>query len=155
MPKPFLRKASSDDIPTIVSFSDRYSQGELKRLLTNPNVEIFVLQCADELLGYSVIWKVSDEADLHWFEIFEPFRGRGLAPLFMEFLIKELLRLGVKRILLEVSEKNEPAKRVYEKVGFKPTGVRKNYYPDGSDAILMELNFNSYYGIEGKTPKGG
>jgi ribosomal-protein-alanine N-acetyltransferase len=72
----------------------------------------------------------------------------------MEILIKELLSSGVKRVLLEVSEKNEPAKRVYEKAGFKPTGVRKNYYPDGSDAILMELNFNSYDGIEGKTPKG-
>jgi ribosomal-protein-alanine N-acetyltransferase len=154
MPQPILKKASSEDIPTIVSFSNRYSEGELKRLLTNPNVEIFVLQCADEILGYSVVWKLLDEAELHWFEIFEPFRGRGLSHLFMELLIKEISKSGIKKLLLEVSEKNEPAKRIYEKKGFKSIGVRKSYYPDGSNAILMELNFNSYYGTERETSKG-
>ncbi len=44
------------------------------------------------------------------------------------------------RIFLEVSDKNSNALYLYQKSGFKPINTRKNYYPDGSDAIVMELN---------------
>jgi ribosomal-protein-alanine N-acetyltransferase len=138
MSNPVLRRAKVEDIPTLILFSDRYSEKELKKLLEKTSVEVFVLQCADEILGYSVVWKVLEEAEIHWFEIFEPFRGSGLSRLFMELLIKELAKMGTKKLLLEVSENNKVALKVYKAVGFKPVGVRKNYYPDGSDAILME-----------------
>ncbi len=39
---------------------------------------------------------------------------------------------------MEVSVKNIPARGLYEKLGFRKVGIRKRYYPDGSDAILME-----------------
>jgi len=54
-------------------------------------------------------------------------------------LLSQLRKEKVERIILEVSEKNTPALRLYEKVGFKRVGMRKNYYPDGSNALLMEV----------------
>jgi len=155
MPQLTLRKSQREDLSTITLFSDRYSKVELSKLLENPKVDLFVLQCGEEILGYAVVWKVLDEGELHWFEIFEPFRGRGLSYLFLESIIENLKKEGIKKLLLEVSDRNTTAKRVYKKIGFKPIGLRKNYYPDGSNAILMELNFNPYDGTKGKTPKGG
>ncbi len=155
MPQLTLRKAQEGDLSTITFFSDRYSETELSKLLENPKVDLFVLQCGEEILGYAVVWKVLDEGELHWFEIFEPFRGRGLSYHFLKAIIENLKGEGIKKLLLEVSDKNSIAKRVYRKIGFKPIGVRKNYYPDGSNAILMELNFNPYDGTKGKAPKGG
>ena len=40
---------------------------------------------------------------------------------------------------LEVKEGNVAAASLYEKVGFKVVGKRKNFFPDGSSALLMEL----------------
>ncbi len=37
---------------------------------------------------------------------------------------------------LEVHEKNEPARRLYEELGFREVGERKAYYLDGGRAVL-------------------
>ena len=50
----------------------------------------------------------------------------------------ELKKSGVKKIFLEVSTNNFPALNLYKNNGFVQISVRKNYYEDGSDAILME-----------------
>ena len=49
---------------------------------------------------------------------------------------QELKKSGVVNVFLEVSEVNYPARKLYEKHGFKPTGKRPKYY-DGVDAIIM------------------
>lgn len=41
--------------------------------------------------------------------------------------------------MLEVNVDNTPAVALYTKLGFKRVGYRRDYYPDGSDAILMRM----------------
>ena len=48
-------------------------------------------------------------------------RGRGLATSACSALVAEAIRLD-RQALLWVAEDNVPARRVYEKIGFKPTG---------------------------------
>jgi ribosomal-protein-alanine N-acetyltransferase len=38
---------------------------------------------------------------------------------------------GVKTVFLEVDENNEPAIRLYRRLGFYEVGRRTGYYPDG------------------------
>ena len=40
---------------------------------------------------------------------------------------------------LEVASRNEAAVRLYESFGFGVDGIRKGYYRDGDDALLMSL----------------
>jgi len=137
-------KAGTDDLKVIVSLSDRYGYEELKRLLNRDFVRIYKLQSGEELVGFAVVWIIGGEGELHWFEILKPFRGMGFAEPFLEGIIKELKKEGVKRLLLEVSENNKVALRVYKKLGLKTSAVRKNYYPDGSDAIIMERELTDF-----------
>ena len=123
----------------IFQFSNRYRFEELLNLLQKDFAKIYTLLCGDLLLGYAVVWIVGNKADLHWLEIFEDFRQRGLGKEFLKLLLEELKKLGVKKLLLEVSESNIPAFRLYKNLGFLETGRRKGYYPDGSDAVLMEI----------------
>ena len=56
----------------------------------------------------------------------------------MSYLIKECEKSNINRILLEVSHKNIPAESFYNCFEFSTVGIRRNYYKDGSDALLKE-----------------
>jgi ribosomal-protein-alanine N-acetyltransferase len=55
-------------------------------------------------------------------------------------LAHALSEISPKVVFLEVSEKNTSAQSFYKAQGFVESGVRKQYYPDGSNAILMKLD---------------
>ena len=58
-------------------------------------------------------------------------------------MISHLISKGKKhyknKICLEVNCSNILALKLYSYLGFKKVGVRKEYYQDGMDAILMDL----------------
>ena len=56
----------------------------------------------------------------------------------MIYLIKQCEKLNLKKLLLEVSRSNVTAERFYSNFDFSTVGIRKNYYKDGSDAVLKE-----------------
>ena len=47
-------------------------------------------------------------------------------------------KLNLNRLSLEVSQNNVNAERFYTRLDFSTVGIRKNYYKDGSNAILKE-----------------
>jgi len=66
------------------------------------------------------------------------FRRRGIATALMREAIGRLRELyKVKEVYLEVRVSNEPAIRLYEKLGFKKVRRLKYYYLDGEDAWVM------------------
>ena len=56
----------------------------------------------------------------------------------MSFLIKKCEELSLKKLILEVSQSNVTAERFYTHFDFANVGIRKNYYKDGSHALLKE-----------------
>ncbi|MDD5859669.1 MAG: ribosomal protein S18-alanine N-acetyltransferase [Eubacteriales bacterium] len=66
-------------------------------------------------------------------------RNRGIGTELLDEIIKKAWdEKKVDTVYLEVRTGNAPARHVYEKLGFRQTGMRKNYYTDPvEDAILM------------------
>ena len=56
----------------------------------------------------------------------------------MSYLIKSCEKLNLSKLLLEVSERNVTAEKFYNQFDFSTVGLRKNYYKDGSHALLKE-----------------
>ena len=56
----------------------------------------------------------------------------------MRYLIKECEKLNINKLFLEVSHTNFTAEKFYKRFNFSTVGIRKNYYKDGSDALLKE-----------------
>ena len=56
----------------------------------------------------------------------------------MSYLIKECEKLNIKKLFLEVSHKNFTAEKFYSRFDFSTVGIRRNYYKDGTDALLKE-----------------
>ena len=57
----------------------------------------------------------------------------------MQALIDEAKKQNLTSITLEVNDKNFQAIKLYEKFGFKRIGLRKKYYNNTDDAIIMSL----------------
>jgi ribosomal-protein-alanine N-acetyltransferase len=125
-----------EDLKPLSEKTDRYSFKELKNLSTKRFVRIFVLKEEEEILGYSLCWVFDEEAELHWIEIFPPYRGKGLGKLLLKETLNYLSAEGVKKVFLEVEEDNQRALNLYRAFGFKENGRRKNYYPLNKDAIV-------------------
>ena len=56
----------------------------------------------------------------------------------MSYLIKECVKLNVNKLVLEVSHTNFTADNFYSRFDFSTVGIRRNYYKDGSDALVKE-----------------
>ena len=61
----------------------------------------------------------------------------------MNYLIKRCKKLNINKLLLEVSQSNSTAENFYNRFDFSTVGIRKNYYKDGSDALLKEKNLTT------------
>ena len=60
----------------------------------------------------------------------------------MNRFISDAKSMAVETISLEVRISNHAAIALYEKCGFSRAIVRKNYYSDGEDALLMVYSLN-------------
>jgi ribosomal-protein-alanine N-acetyltransferase len=107
-------------------------------LETNRLAHYLVVRVGDRLVGYAGMWLMVDEAHVTTFAIDPAWRRRRLG----ERLLIALLDLAIERrageATLEVRLSNLAARRLYEKFGFRPVGIRPRYYSDDNeDALIM------------------
>ena len=107
-------------------------------LETNRLAHYLVVRVGDTVVGYGGIWLMVDEAHITTFAIAPGWRRRRLG----ERLLSALLDLATERraseATLEVRLSNLAARRLYEKYGFRPVGLRPRYYSDNNeDALIM------------------
>ena len=122
------------DSNTISLWSKEQWVNEFKK----DGVKVFGLALENLIIGICVIQVVLDEAQINYFAVNKKFRNKGLGTSLMNYLIKLCEELNINRLLLEVSKKNITAERFYSRFDFFTVGVRRNYYKDGSDALLKE-----------------
>ena len=122
------------DSNTIALWSKKQWFNEFKK----EGTKVIGLLSSNLLIGISVFHVVIDEAQINFFVVNKKFRRKGFGSLLMSYLIKQCEELNLKKILLEVSHTNLTAEKFYNRFDFSTEGIRKNYYKDGSDALLKE-----------------
>ena len=90
-----------------------------------------------EIIGYAGAIFCLDQADIALVATNPDFRRQGIAEAVVNRLIEQLIQIGITTVYLEVRVTNVGARALYEKIGFKIVGIRKNYYEDAEDAIVM------------------
>ena len=101
-------------------------------------VKVVAILLREEIIGIYVVQIIIDEAQINFFSIKQKYRRKGYGSFLMRNLIKNCEKLSVKKVLLEVSDTNSIAEVFYNKFKFLTVGRRKNYYKNGSDAVLKE-----------------
>ena len=106
-------------------------------------INVLGLLLENVVIGICVFQVVLDEAQINFFVVNKKFRGRGYGGYLMNYLIKQCQKLNINKLFLEVSHTNFKAERFYSSFDFSTVGIRRNYYKDGSDALLKEKKFNN------------
>ena len=125
-------------------FSHPWTEGQLAEDLRSDMLSLTVAQGEDgAVLGYGEVRTILDEGTLEKIAVAPAFRRQGVA----EAILGAYLRSGAARLAfltLEVRERNAPAIALYEKLGFRVVGRRKNYYRElHEDALLMTVDFHA------------
>ena len=90
------------------------------------------------LIGFAALLLAPPESDVLDIVVETACRGRGVGYALLDGICDLALIKGVDTIFLEVRPSNTPARRLYDKLGFTPIGVRKGYYTDPrEDAVSM------------------
>ncbi len=91
-----------------------------------------------EVVGYGGIMCYGDEAHVTTIAVDPEHHRRKIGTRIMYELVQEAVRMGARAVSLEVRVSNWGAQRLYSRFGFRPVGIRKNYYQEtGEDAVVM------------------
>ena len=130
------------DILSILEvFKDNFPDGWNENMLNSAfNGGRFLCLGAEDngaLLGVITVSIGIDDADIEGVVIKKAFLRRGIGKLLVKSALDQIKDRNIEKVFLEVREGNFPAKNLYESFGFKPVSVRKKYYEDGENAIVM------------------
>ena len=122
------------DSNTISLWSKKQWNNEFKK----EGIKVFGLLLSDLLIGICVFHVVLDEAQINFFVVNQKYRKKGFGSYLMNYLISQCEKLRLNKLSLEVSCTNVTADQFYSRFNFLTVGIRRNYYKDGSDALLKE-----------------
>jgi [ribosomal protein S18]-alanine N-acetyltransferase len=109
-----------------------------QELEQNKLAHYIVARYGDQIVGFAGTWLLVDEAHVTTFATRATWRRQGIGERLLVALLDMAVARGANEATLEVRPSNMPARRLYEKFGFKVVGVRPRYYTDNNeDALIM------------------
>lgn len=122
-------------------FDDFWKYTTFKKELENPNSKYIKAKINDKIVGFAGIWKAVDDIHITNIVTAKEYRKKGIGTALLANLIEFAKHeKGITSITLEVNSNNIPAQKLYKKYGFKNVGLRKKYYNNTYDALIMTLN---------------
>jgi ribosomal-protein-alanine N-acetyltransferase len=122
-----------------ISFRHGWSDGEFERMLGERNIVAHRATAGRALHGFILSRLAGGEAEILSVAVASARRGRGLARALLNLHLRRLAGLGAGAVFLEVDEDNEPARRLYQRAGFREVGRRPGYYQQGRDRAATAL----------------
>lgn len=138
-----FREMLVEDLDQVVDieqnlFSVPWTKEGFLTYLMKKDTMFFVVEEKERILGYCSMMTVLDEGDILNVAVRSDRQKEGIG----QFLVDSMLRMaemqGIKFVHLEVRQGNETARRLYQRLGFKEDGLRRNYYENPvENAVLM------------------
>ena len=115
-------------------FDNKWQPDDIRNMNETGNYSFILIKAADKTAAYLISYDTIDSIDLFEIAVDSSFLRKGMGTM----LLKALFEKNSNRdIFLEVSEDNEKARSLYEKNNFYEISIRKNYYKNSKNAIIM------------------
>lgn len=138
-----VRLATEKDIDRIaemeqICFSDPWSREAVAEEFSGRNPSVYyAAEAGGTVIGYAGVWLIPPEGYITNVAVHPDYRRLGIGSRIIEKLVADCEAKNCPDITLEVRVSNAPAIGLYESFGFESVGVRKKYYSDGEDAMIM------------------
>lgn len=138
-----IREMKADDVEIVSKiesevFSMPWSAKDFLEMVEADYAYYYVAEVDGEIAGCCGIRNIAGEGEITNVVVAPPHRKKGIALKMMEYMLERAVEVGIGDCTLEVRVSNQPAIRLYERLGFKGEGVRPHFYdkPD-EDALIM------------------
>lgn len=141
-----IRRYTLADIPFIVELEKRCLGTTLGREMLEADVESemnhsYVYEESGRIIGYVSLVFDGYAVEILNFCVDIPYQNQGRGTRFLCEILDMYYRLNAISFILEVRRGNQRANHIYEKLGFQPLRLRKGYYADGEDAVVLQKLF--------------
>ncbi|MBQ8407050.1 MAG: ribosomal protein S18-alanine N-acetyltransferase [Clostridia bacterium] len=141
-----VREWQKQDVEEIVlienqCFSDPWSKEMFLDAFSLPICLGFVVENEGHIVGYACQTVLFEDAEILNIAVKKEHRREGLGKKLMLAMQEKAVALGAQKSFLEVRVSNESALRLYRSLGYNDLSVRKKYYEDGEDALVMQKLF--------------
>jgi len=119
------------------SFPTSWSRGSFSRELGSAVARYWVGVADGVVVGFAGAWVVLDEVHVTTVAVDPKVRGQRVGRRLMARLLEEAVETGARWAVLEVRESNDAAIKMYQYFGFRQVGVRKKYYENGENALVL------------------
>ena len=138
-----IRKMNLSDISYVYNeeikiFGKSLGESTLyNEILYNDMSRYFIAVVDKKRAGYVGSWLTIPNAEILNLFVSEEYRGLGLGKKLMNEVCKVCIKENIKSLTLEVNKNNKYAVKMYEDLGFKVGTIRKKYYDNKEDALLI------------------
>lgn len=123
------------------SFPSPWTRASFLHELHNPHSRLLAAEWQGQVIGYLCCWLVADEVHILDVAVHPAHRRRGVGRLLLRDMLARARQSGARSASLEVRRSNLPAIALYQELGFREAAVRRRYYENGEDALLMVYVF--------------
>jgi len=141
-----IQKMTPQDLEEVLSIEASasltpWSLNMFKEEMQNPFSYCFVMKPKEgskaPVVGFICFRNVTEESELLNIGVHPHYRQRGLGKTLMQFYIDFCNPLNIGTFYLEVDATNQPAIHLYHRFSYQSFGMRKKFYQEKFDAILM------------------
>ena len=151
-----IRHAQAEDLAEVVRIeravpeAPHWGESVYRDMLLQDSGEItlnralFVAGNSERISGFAVVAVVADQAELESIAVDPERRRLGVGRALSDAIMVWGREAGAREMLLEVRSANAEARALYDRLGFKQTGLRRGYYSDPpDDAVLMSVSLSN------------
>jgi len=141
-----VRSMKSSDVESVARleqqiFTDAWSEKSILDTMNQSQAFILVSEEDNVINGYCIVYFVLDEAEIARIAVDSAMRKQGVGQELLRATCRVGMQKGIARILLDVRESNDSARRFYRAFGFEEDGIRKNFYQNPNEhAVLMSMS---------------
>lgn len=142
----YFRTMQMKDIPAVAAiekavFSRPWTEDAFVQAMQQDTLFIVVLR-GNTIIGYCGMYCSFEEGEITNVAVIPKEQGCRVGRSMMEYLLEQAKQKKITRIILEVRISNDRAMHLYESMGFRNCGVRKNFYEmPREDGMVMVLEF--------------
>jgi len=142
-----IESMTVDDIAQVAEierqiFSIPWSEKAFRDSMESDNTIYIVAKENDNVAGYAGMYLSFEEGNITNVAVNPLSRRKGIGEKIVRDILNRAYEKGVRDVFLEVRETNSVAIALYEKIGFKEEGIRKNFYDKPRENALIMWKHN-------------